>query len=295
MPVVGAGDRVAPTQQTQGPTAPTNAATPAGFNTSTEAQFANPDFLNQIAGYLGGAAAPGIAGAGLQSAEALQQAGLAGPGLAVGEQNLATNTGYDISNALLNEQGIGLQSQGLGQQSATQAQQQQIETGQYGLNQQGIQQQLKELEYQFPLQQQQQEGQAAASGASNSVGNRETLAQNQAFNGAGGFNEQSLYRQQQLAALGQQSEVAGFQGTEAQNANSQQQLQLAAKQAGIPVQQAVSQLGYGLQQLGINADPTQLIGQAANAQGTAAGDYGAVLSQAGATTGLGSNFLNFGQ
>ena len=294
MPVVGAGAQVAqpqppPVQRTQG-----SRGAPQNFNQATENQFANPNFLNQIAGYLGGAAAPGIAGAGLQSAEALAQAGTAGAGLGVGEANLEANTGYDIANALLSEQGIGLQGQALGQQAGIQAGQQGIEQGQYGLSQQGIAQQLSQLETQFPLEQQGQEGQAAASGASNSVGNRQALAQNAAFNGPGGFQEQSLYRQSQLAALGQQSEQLGYQGQQQQNTNAQQQLALAAKQAGIPVQQATSQLGYGLQQLGINADPTALIGQAATAQGTAAGDYGAVLSQAGATTGLGANFLNLG-
>lgn len=294
MPVAGSSPYTT-TQGPQTPRPPGTQQTPQNFNQSTEAQFANPNFLNQIAGYLGGAAAPGIAQAGLQSAEALQQAGLSGAGLGVGEANLASDTGYGIANALLTEQGLGLQSQGLGQQAQTQAEQQAIEQGQYGLSQQGIEQQLAELKAQYPGELQNQLGGAAASGASNSIGNRVATGQLEAFNGPGGFQEQSLYRQQQLAALGQQSEKVGFQGQQAQNQNAMQQLQLAAKQAGIPVQQAVSQLGYGLQQLGIQADPTQLIGQAATAQGTAAGDYAAVLSQAGATTGLGANFLSFGQ
>jgi hypothetical protein len=197
--------------------------------------------------------------------------------------------GYDIAGALLNQQGIGLQSQQLGATAQTQAEQQAIEQGQYGLQQQGLASQMAQLAYQFPLQQQQQEGAAAASGASNSVGNRQTLAENQAFNGAGGFNEQSLFRQQQLAGLGQASEVAGYQGQQAQNQLGQQQLQLAAKQANIPVEQLEAQMGYGLQQLGVQQDITSLLGQIGTAQSGQAGALASVVGQAAATTGAGPN------
>ena len=373
------------------------------FETATEQAGQNPQYNSQLAYYLAGQAAPGIAGAQLQEAQALSSAGLSAAQIQVGAQGLALNTGYGLAQDVGNIQGNKLQQQALASQIGTAAQQQGTElkqyqtqleqygvTGQslasqsgyigqqqdiasqeYGVTQQslasqggyigqesdlagqelGNQQaqlanQSSQIAYEYPLQMQQQQGAAAAAGATNTVGNREALANITATNGAGGFaqtglalqgqaaglaytgTEQGLEQQQaqlgysgqqaalqeqgtqagltqqqaqigfsqqqnnisqQLAQLGQTSELQGYQGQQAQYANAQQQLKLAAQQAGIPVQQAVSQLSLGLQTLGINANPTQFIAQAAAAQGTEAQDYAAALSAAAVSTGLGAS------
>lgn len=275
---------------------------------------------SQIAAYILGQSAQQISQGQLSEAQSLAQAELAPSALSAAAANLTSNTGYTKANALANVKGTQLQEQGLASQVKTAAQQQASETqqyqqqlGQFGVQQQqiGVQQaelanQSAQLQYQYPLQIQQQEGAAAASGASNTVGNQEAQAQITAFNGPGGFQQQQLGLQgqglglqsqstsiqQRLAQLGQQSEVSGYKGQQQQFANSQQQLQLAAQQAGIPVQQANSQLAYGLQQLGVQYDPTQFIGQAATAQSGIAGDYAAALSAAAVAGGLSPQFFS---
>ncbi len=266
--------------------------------------LSDPSFLSQVGGYLGGEAAPGIAQQGLTAANALATAGTTGAGIGIGAANLASTAGYDMAGALLNEQGIGLQSQGLAQQMGTAAQQQAIETQQYGGQQGLIQEQEKgtalaqaNLAYQLPIATEAQIGGAAATGALNTQGDKQKQAgiqqQYQYNQGVQGVQAQSEFIQSQLGQLGQQSEQVGYQGQQAQMANQQQQLAIAAKQAGIPVQQAESQLQYGLGQLGISgADSLNTaMGQAAQAQSGEASGYGAVLAQAGATTGLGPNFF----
>jgi hypothetical protein len=259
-----------------------------GFNTAVgnaiTGQGWNPQ--SQIGGMVAGAAAPGIAQAGLQSATALEQAGLAGPAMQLGAAQLESSTGYDIANALLNYEGIGLQSQGLAQQAGFAGQQQQLEEQQFATSQSAVPEQLAEAKQQYGTAVLGQEGQAAASGATSTVGNRvaqQNLTQNY------GWQQADIYRNQALAQLGQQSEQVGYQGTQAQFGNQQRQLQLAAQGAGIPVQQAESQLQYGLGALGIqgSADVQSALSQAASAQGQQASDWNAVLSLVGATTGLG--------
>jgi hypothetical protein len=270
-----------------------------GFNQGVAQQLGSPQYLNQIAGLLGGEAAPGIAAYGLQGAQAEAQAGVAPAALGVGIAEQTQGAGYDLANALLNYQGTQLQEQGLAGQIGTAAQQQAIEQQQYGgqlaqlgVTQQGTALQQANLAYQTPQQYQKQAGAAAAAGALNTQGNKQAVGniqQQAAYQGSQlGLQAQSEFIQQQLAGLGQQSEQVGYGGQQQQMANQQQQLQLAAKQAGIPVQQAYSQLQYGIGQLGIQADPTQLIGQAATGQAGEAAGYGAVGAQLGATTGMGA-------
>lgn len=264
--------------------------------------LASPNFLNQVAGYLGGEAAPGIAQQGLTEATALAQGDVTGAQVGLGAANLANQTGYSFADALLNEQGIGLQSQGLAQQAGTAAEQQAIEQQQYGgqqaqlgLQEKGTALQQANLAYQLPINTEAQVGGAAASGALNTQGDKQKQAsvqqQYQYNQGELGLTAQNQYIQGQLNQLGQRSEQAGYQGQEANLANQQQQLSLAAQQQGISAQQAQSQLAYGLGQLGIQADPTSVMAQAAGAQSGQASGYGAILAQAGATTGLGPGFL----
>ena len=255
--------------------------------------------LSELAGWLAGGQAPGVAQGELTAAQAQQGLGTVGPGLQEGIANANQGTGYDLANALLGYQGTQLEQQGLASQIGTAAQQQQIEQGQYGLQQQqlGLKEQGTALEqanlaYQTPLQYQKQGSAAALSGATNSQGNKQAMGgiqQQAAYQGSQlNLQAQGEYLQGQLAALGQQSEQVGYGGQQQQFANQQQQLALAAKQAGIPVQQAISSLQYGIGQLGINAQPGQLAGQAAGGQSQAAMTSQAVLSQLGAITGMGA-------
>ena len=259
-----------------------------GFNTAVgnaiTGQGWNPQ--SQIGGMVAGQAAPGIAAAGLQEQQAMQQAGLAGAGMQLGAAQLESSTGYDIANALLNYEGIGLQSQGLAQQAGFAGQQQQLEQQQFATQQTAVPEQLAQAKQQFGTAMQGQEGAAAASGATSSVGNR-TAQQNLTSNY--GWQQADIYRNQALAQLGQQSEQVGYQGQQAQFGNQQRQLQLAAQGAGIPVQQAESNLTYGLGALGIQGatDIQGALFQASSAQGQQASDWNAVLSLVGATTGLG--------
>jgi hypothetical protein len=273
------------------------------LNQTIQQDLQSPSFLSQLAGYLGGQAAPGIAQQGLTGAQAEAQAGVMPAALQEGIAQQTQTAGYSLANALLGEQSAQLGQQGLASQIGTAAQQQAIEQQQYPLQQQqiGLQEQGTALQglnlaYQQPIAQEKQYGGAAATGALNTQGEKQgmaSLAQQYGYQGSQlNLQAQNQYIQSQLAGLGQQAEQVGYGGQQEQYANQYQQLGLAAKQAGIPVQQAISQLQYGIGQQGIQADPTSLMAQAANAQSQQAGGYSAVLSQAGATTGLGANFLS---
>lgn len=313
--------------------------------------LSSKDNASAISGYIYGQAAPGIAAGQLTEAQALEQAGLTPGAIQEGAANIETNTGYEFANALGQEQTIGLQASSLGTSIGTAAKQQTTEAQQYqnqlaslGLTQQAtasqqgylgteesqsaqgyqlqqaqVANEQQQLAYQTPLQIQAQQGQAAAAGASNTVGNKNaqglitenaatqqqayalqgqqnTVAQQQAqagFQQQGaqlGFTQQQNALAQQAAGLTQQGELQGYQGQQEQYANSLAQLKLGAKQAGIPAQQAYSQMEYGLSQLGISNDPTSFLGQAANAQGTVAQDFAAAQSAAAVAGGLSPQF-----
>ena len=204
---------------------------------------------------------------------------------------MQNQTGYSLANALLGIEGTGLQSQGLAQQASTAAQQQGIEQAQYGV-QSG----------QYPEQMQQ----AALANANAVIGEESSSAiggtlnttahqRRQATQGAEyGWQQADIFRNQQLAQLGQQSEQAGFAGQESQIANQRQQLGLAAQGQGLSAQQAQDQLGFGLQQAGISAtgDVLGYLGQAGAAQGGMAQTYAAGLSQAAMYGGLGPHFMS---
>ena len=275
----------------------------SGFNQAIATDLANPAFLQQIAGYITGEQAPAIATGNLQQANAYSQLGTLVPGLQEGIAGANQTAGYGLADALLNYQGTQLSEQGLASQIGTAAQQQQIEQAQYPLQQQqiGISEQQTALQqanlaYQLPIEYQKQQSAAALSGATNSQGNKQAQGQIQqqgALQGSQlGLQGQSEYIQSQLASLGQESELAGYAGQQSQYTNEMQQLQLAAKQAGIPVQQAMSQLQYGIGQLGIQASPDQALNQASQGQSTSAQAYAAAIAQASASTGLGAQAFN---
>ena len=271
--------------QAPAPTSPGFGTFNSALTNALTGQGTNPG-ATVLAG-AAGAAAPGIAQAGFQGAQALQGAGLAGPTAALGAANLESSTGYQIANALLSEQGLGLESQGLAQQAGTAAEQQGIEQQGFGIQQTQVPEQLAQAKEQYGLAMQGQEGAAGASGATNTVGNR-NAQQNLTSNY--GWQQADIYRQQALAQLGQQSEQLGYRGQQEQFGNQRQQLELAAKQAGIGVQQLTSQMTYGLNQLGIQGEDalSQAMATAANAQSAQAGDTAALLSLTGATTGAGA-------
>ena len=202
------------------------------------------------------------------------------------QQNQAA---YGQANAALGFQGTQLQSQGLAQQASTAGQQQGLEEAQYGI-QQG----------QYPEQQAQAalanknavinaRDQAAVGGTLNTTGYQRGQATQAAQYG---WQQADIFRNQQLAQLGQQGEQVGFQGQESQIANQRQQLALAAQGQGLTEQQAQDQLAFGMQQAGISAtgDIYGYAQQAAAAQGGAAQTYAGALSQASLIGGLGPAF-----
>jgi hypothetical protein len=268
--------------------APPAAASP--FSKATSNLLASPSWTDQVSGYLAGQAAPAAAQGALGSALGSASLGMVGPQEGVASSELEANSGYDLANALLGEQGIGLQEQGLGAQTATQAKQQGLEEAQYGVS-----------ATQYP----EQQAEAALANKNAVIANRDSAAiggvadttstartastQAQEY----GWQQADIYRAQQLAALGQQSEEVGYQGQQATDANQMQQLELAAKGAGLSGEQAMSQLGFGLNALGYGASPEQYLSTTAQAQGAGASALAGLGSQAALIGGLGPNFASY--
>ncbi len=108
-----------------------------------------------------------------------------------------------------------------------------------------------------------------------------------------GWQQADIYRAQQLAALGQQSEEVGYGGQQELSANQMQQLELAAKGQNLTGEQAMSQLGFGLQSIGYGASPEQYLSTIAQAQGSGAQTLAGLGSQAALIGGLGPNFASY--
>jgi hypothetical protein len=232
---------------------------------------------------------PTIGQYGFAGAVAGQELGLVGPQLAVTGAEAQNQTGYDLANALLGYEGIGLQSQGLAQQASTAAAQQGLEQAQFGVSQTQYPEQQAEAALQNQNAVINQRDSAAISGTINTQGSKRDVAtQAQEY----AWQQADIFRNQQLAQLGQQSEQVGYQGQQSQFANQQQQLALAAQGEGLTAQQAQAQLGFGLQQAGISAkgDALSYLQQMAADQGQQAGAFGAGLSAASLYGGLGPNF-----
>jgi hypothetical protein len=256
----------------------------------------NPNALSQLVTALTGQSAQQSAQAGVADAAAMQQAGLAASQIGLGAETQQVNYGYGLLQGYNQYQQNQLQQQGQAQQMGTSAQQQALELEQYLGQQQGNKlteaqtaNQSAELAYNYPLQQQQLAGQEGAQGATNTVGAKQATAQLAATSGPQGFQQQALGLTQaqnvlnsQMAAVGQQSELAGYKGTQEQQANAEQQLQLAAQSNGISVAQLKTQMAVAAQQLGVQFDPTQSIIAASTAQGSAA--QGVAASMGGIAT-----------
>lgn len=144
-----------------------------------------------------------------------------------------------LANLGLSQQGLAGQQQYLGTQEA-------IAPQQYALTQQGLQEQLAQLAYNYPLQVQAQNASAAASGAVNTVGNQTALQSLAKYSGPGGWNQQDIQRAMTQAGLSNQLQNAGFAlqnlqtGLPGQNSLAQQSLGLQQQLAG-------QQYGYGQQ------------------------------------------------
>jgi hypothetical protein len=248
--------------------------------------LSSPSWQSQVAGYLSGAyssaEAQSVLGAGLGSA----QLGLIAPQLGVSSAELENQAGYSLAAAALGYQGTGLQSQALAEQAGTAAAQQGLEQGMFGISMTQYPEQQAEATQQFQLQQQALQDQAAGAGTTSTQGAQRAIAANQAQYG---WNMADIYRNQQLAALGQQSEQVGYGGQQALTANQQQQLSLAAQQQGLDVQQVYNQLGFGLQQLGVQASPESYLATIANAQAGGAQQLAALGYTGGLIGGLGTS------
>lgn len=272
---------------TPGATQSGGQAAASPFSATTSNLLASPSWTNEVSGYLAGQAAPSLAQGGLASA--LGDAALAnvGPQLGTSAAEAESTTGFDLANALLGEKGIGLQQQGLGAQAATAGQQQGVEEAQYQVQSGQYPEQLQEAALQNQNAVIGNRDAAAIGGTTDTTSNQRTQA-TQAANY--GWQTADIYRSQQLAQLGQQSEQIGYGGQQEQTANQASQLALAAQGAGLSGEQAQSQLGFGLQQLGVNASPESLVSAVSAGQATGSSSLAALLSQAALTGGLGPNF-----
>lgn len=230
---------------------------------------------------------------GLNQAEVNQQVAQAQQGLGYTEaqagigyqQNQLQQQGLAAQAGLLNTQ-YGIQQAGLGAQE-------QLASTQYGLEQQQTAADVAAQNLAYANQKQNTQGQLAASGALNTQGSKQEQF-TQAFQ-----NQQALAALQrqatgQQAQYGYQQQQFGLeaQGEAAQHAYSvgdiargQQGLQLAAQANGLSLDQAINQVGYGMQQAGLqgqqNAEQLygqlgSAIGQGATYQAGAIG-YGALL------------------
>lgn len=140
------------------------------------------------------------------------------PYLAALQQGYSTQQYQNsLGQQALSGQGLALEQGYLGQQQGFAQQQYGLTQGTGGVGGGGLEAQLANLQYQYPLAQQQQEGQAAASGATNTVGNRNAmgnLAEQQQYNLGNIHNQMgqaNLGLEQQLASLGYQGGQLGLQ------------------------------------------------------------------------------------
>lgn len=212
---------------------------------------------SQEAGLLGASAAPQIAAAGVQVAQANEQAGELLPAEAAAQQYQQLSAGQELGGIGISNQQLALQEQGAAQQE--------------GVTQAGFKQQAQQnlLGYERGLQN--QIGSSAASGALNTVGS--TQAQHD-IGQQYAWQKQSLNEQEKLSA--------------GDYARSQANFRLIGKSNGLSEQEVYSRLQYGLSQLGVEYDPTSLMAQAGSALSSEGGDIGSVLSQAGLLGGLNS-------
>lgn len=212
--------------------------------------------LGAIAPELAGGQAS-IASAGLASQLAPLQYGLE-------NQYSTQNYQNQLAQLGLSQQGLGLQQGYLGQQQQQAGAQYGLTTGTPGnVGGGGLYAELANLQYQYPQQVQGAEANAAASGATNTVGFANqlgSLAEQQKYNTG------NLYNQLQQAALGYQGQQQGF-------AYQGGQLGLQGQGLGLQNQLLGSQYGYNTAMSGLQGaltgaqDQSALLGAIGNQAG----------------------------
>lgn len=207
------------------------------------------------AGALGAAAAPTIAGDYLQYAQYEQQLGNLGPGLQQAQDQAAIEAGFNLGQL-----GIGAQQQALEQAGSQQN---------YALQQQSFQQQAQENQFNYQNQLQDIVGGAAASGVLSTAASRRQQ---------GNLGQQAAFANQNLQRQVQQAS--------GDYARAQQNFALMAKANGLSQQEVYTRLQEGLQQMGVNADPSQLIAQMGGTLSSANQAIAGVIMQAGLFGGI---------
>lgn len=265
------------------PQVPTAAPQPTyaqggGFSGALSGLLNSTNPASQAAGVVGAAQAPGIAQSGLTMAQLLSEIGLTVPN--VGEQAASQNLGalFGLEQAGIGENQNVISQQQLANQRAGLETQQGFTTAEYNLNQQQYPEQLAEAALANQQGQLALNSQQATTGTSLTEGGKlAQTAQKEQY----GWQVQDINRAQQLSSLQQQAGLAGTQTSLSDIALSQQNLEQAAAANGVSVQQLVAQWQQGLQQLGINADPTQLYTQYLSQQGSQVQGLGAAAGQIG--------------
>lgn len=227
----------------------------ASYYDAVRADLASSNPSTALLGAYGAAEAPSIAQTEMQVAQAEQQIGDTGGQLGLQSTYANMMAGNQIEGLNINRAQLGLQQLGTEQS--------------YKLQQQGFQQTAQEQQLSAVRQLQGQVGSSAASGA------RSTSASKQAQADIGqryAWEQSTLGRQEQQAA--------------GDYARAQANYGLMAQANGLSIQEVQDRLAYGLQQLGIQGDPSSIVAQAGQAMSTGAGDIGSVLSQAGLQGGL---------
>lgn len=272
-----------------------------------------PTDPNSPLGVLEAGQAVNIAGTGLSLDELYGQLGLTGAEVNQQQAQATQGLGYSEANAALGQEQLGLQGQGLaaqagllgtqyGIQQQTLQGQEQLAATQYGLSQQDIAAQRANQTQAYGNTVQNTQGSLAASGALNTGGSKQTQATNSFQNQQA---QAAITRQQQgeQAQYGFQQQQFGLeaQGQAAQQAYSlgdiargQQGLNLSAQANGLSLDQTINQVGYGMQQAGLQGQQTaeQLYGQIGTAVGQGATyqsgaiGYGALLGGVNLNQGL---------
>ncbi len=255
--------------------------TPAGEEAGNIAAGTNQGGL---AGTLIGGVIVPITTAETQSAQAAHTAALITPRIAVTQQHLIATGGYDIASAILGEEQTTLAEQTNLAKTLAGRQQQGIEQAQYGITSTKYPQEQAQAALAYKNTQLANQRGAAASGTTGTTGAHEAQSTAKANYG---WRSATIYRQQQLAALGQTSEQVGYGLSQEQLANSSQQLALTAQKQGVSYQQLISQLGYGLSQVGIKTTPVKYYAAMQGAAGTEATTYRGGYAQASVLGGLG--------
>ena len=288
----GADQRAAARSASVNPTVGTGPgqANPSGYGSIADVAnnaLASGNWGTSAVGSLLGQAAPQLAQYGTQGALASYQMGQVVPETGLQSQEMQSQGQYSAANALLNYQGLGLQSQALGSSAETAAAQQGIEQSQYGIQQGQYPEQLQQAALQNANAQRGLTDQGAISGTLNTTGQKRAQETQAAqYN----WQQADIYRQQQLSQLAQQSQQVGYGGQQEQIANQMQQLGIAGQQQGLSAQQAQNQMNFGLQQLGYQGQDAvmQYAAQVAAAQAGEAQTLAGVGSAAGMISGLGA-------